>query len=99
MQRYYSNGACSIALKKGGEPSRVRERAPPNIANRQLLTPIGTTPKLYSDVAAGHNENKFKLAISTKGTHTPDEIKNILKEKVKLTEIKVGIQSLRPLRD
>jgi hypothetical protein len=50
-------------------------------------------------VIAGHNENKFKLAISTKGTHTPDEIKNILKEVVKLTEIMVGIQSLKPLRD
>ena len=48
---------------------------------------------------AGHNEKKFKITLRTKRTHTPEVINNLLKEKVNLIEIKVGIQSLKPLRD
>jgi hypothetical protein len=66
---------------------------------RQLLPSLGGTTKLYSDVVAEHDEKKFEIIVRTKGTHTPEEIKSLLKEKVKLTEIKVGIQSLKPLRD
>jgi len=50
-------------------------------------------------VLAGRDRKKFQLTVRSKGTHTPDEIKNLLKEKVNLIEIKVGIQSLKPLRD
>jgi len=50
-------------------------------------------------VAAERNERKFKLIVTTKRTHTPDEVQNLLKENVKLTDINVGVQSLKTLRD
>jgi hypothetical protein len=84
-------------MKNKREPSRERERVPPNTAGRQLS--LRGTSKLYSDVAAGHDEKKYKITIRNKGTHTLGEIKSLMKEKVKLTEIKVGIKSLTPLRD
>ena len=91
--------ANNTSTKNKRETSRDRVRVPPKTASRQLLPSLGSTLKLYSDVVAGHDEKKFKLALRTKGTHTPDEIKNLLKEKMNLTEIKVGIQSLKHLRD
>jgi hypothetical protein len=56
-----------------------------NTPSRQLLPSHGETTKLYSDVVAGHPEKKFKLIVATKRTHTPDEIKNLLNVRVKLT--------------
>jgi len=50
-------------------------------------------------VAGERNEREFKLTFTTKRTHTSDEVQNFLKEKVKLTDIKVGVQSLKTLRD
>ena len=50
-------------------------------------------------MVAGHDRNKFQLTLRSKRTHTPEEIKNLLKEKVNLIEIKVGIQTIKPLRD
>jgi hypothetical protein len=91
--------SANTSTKNKSEESRERERVPPNAAGRQLLPSLGGTTELYTDVVTGHDEKKFKITIRTKGTQTPDEIKSLLKEKVKLTEIKVGIQSLKPLRD
>jgi len=42
---------------------------------------------------------KGNVTVTTKRTHTSDEAQNLLKEKVKLTDIKVGEQSLKTLRD
>ena len=55
--------------------------------------------KLYSDVAAGREGKKFTLTLRTKGNHTPEEMIRALKEKVNPAEIKVGITSLKALRD
>jgi len=74
-------------------------RVPPRTASRQVLPPHDHPPKLYSDVVAGRDERTFKLSRRTKDNHTPDEIKRLLKEKVNPTEIKVGITSLKSLRD
>jgi len=72
----------NTSTKNKREKSRDRKRVPPKTASRQLLPSLRNSPKLYSDVVAGHDEMKFKLTLRTKGTHTPDEIKNLLKEKV-----------------
>ena len=44
-------------------------------------------------------ERKFKLSLRTKDNHTPDEMKRLLKTKIKPTEINVGISALQTLRD
>ena len=80
------------------ETSRDKERVQPKTTNRYLLPSLGNTIKLYSDVVAGHDEKNFKLTLRTKGTHTPDEIKNLLKEKLNFTDINAEIQSLKSLR-
>ena len=54
---------------------------------------------LYSDVLAGRQENKFTLSLRTKDNRTPEEIIKLLKEKVKPLELKVGITSLKKLKD
>jgi len=55
--------------------------------------------KLYSDIVAGREEKKFTLTLRTKDNHTPEGIIRVLKEKVNPAEIKVGITSLKTLRD
>ena len=54
---------------------------------------------LYSDVLAGRQEEKFTLTLRTKDNHTPEEIIRVLKEKVNPAEFKVGITSLKTLKD
>jgi len=55
--------------------------------------------ELYSVKVAGRGIKKFQLTVSPKDNKTPEEVKNLLKAKVKPTEIGVGITSLRPLKD
>jgi hypothetical protein len=55
------------------------------MASSQQRPSICSTPRLYSDVAAELKERKFKLTVTSKRTHTPDKVQNLLKEKVKLT--------------
>ena len=77
--------ANSTSMQNKRETPRDREKIT-NTASSQQRSSIG-------------NERKFKLTVTTKGTHTPDEVQNLLKENVKLTYIKVGVQSLKTLRD
>jgi hypothetical protein len=55
--------------------------------------------KLYADIVAERDEKKFTLTLRTKDNHAPEEIISVLKEKVNPAEIKVGIVSLKTLRD
>ena len=64
-----------------------------------MLPPHRHSPKLYSEVVAGREGKKFKLTIKTKGNHTQEEIRRVPKRKVNSAEIKVGITSLKTLRD
>lgn len=68
-----------------------------------MLPPHKNTPKqthnLYSDIVAGRVEKKCMLTLRSKDNHTPEEIIRVLKGKVNPAEIKVGITSLKTLRD
>lgn len=76
-----------------------REWEQPKPASRQVLPPHKHSPKLYSDVAAGRDKKKFTLSLRKKDKHTPEDIIRLLKTKVNPAEIKVGITSLKALRD
>ena len=77
----------------------MTEKELPKTVNRQVLPPHGHPRKLYSEAVAGCEGKKFKLLLRSKDSQTPDEIKRMLKSKVNPAEIKVGITSLRSLRD
>jgi len=79
--------------------SSVRERDPPRTIGRQVLPSQDCDRKLYSSVVVGCPEKKFKLMVKSKFNQPPDMIKKLLKSKVNPTEIKVGITSLKSLRD
>jgi hypothetical protein len=85
------------------ETSSDRGAKCPTLVSRQMLPPHKHSPKLnhklYSEIVAGRDEKKFTLTLRTKGNHTPEEIIRVLKEKVNPAEIKVGITSLKTLRD
>jgi len=91
--------ANSTSTQTKRETPRDREMITPNTTSSQQRPSIGSTPRLYSDVAAERYERKFKLTDTTKRTYTPNEVQNSLKEKVRLTDIKVGVQSLKALKD
>ena len=68
-----------------------------------MLPPHKHSPKqnckLYSDIVAGREEKKFTLTLRAKDNHTPEGIIRVLKGNVNPAEIKVGITSLKTLRD
>jgi hypothetical protein len=54
----------------------------------------------YSDIVAGRGNNKkFKIIIRSKGNHTPETTKELIKTKINPTEMKVGISTFKALRD
>jgi hypothetical protein len=55
--------------------------------------------KLYSDIVAGRKEKIFTLTFRTKHNYIPEEIIRELKVKVNPAKIKIGITSLKTLRD
>lgn len=81
------------------ETPSVRQQEPPRPGSRQVLPPHGNNRKLYASVVAATAETKHKALVRSKINQTPEMIKNQLKSKVNPTEIKVGITSLKMLRD
>jgi hypothetical protein len=71
----------------------------PRLGSRQLLPPHDNNRKLYANVVAETARSKHKALIRSKINQTPEMIENKLKLKVNPTEIKVGVTSLKILRD
>jgi hypothetical protein len=89
--------ACRQEVAKAStEASTDRGEKPPGTCGRQVLPSHGCAPKLYSTVAS---ESTLRLSLRSKTNQPPDIIDKILKTKVNPTAIKVGINSLRQLRD
>ena len=92
--------SCRSATGTGlAETSGVRERESPTTIGRQVLPSHDRSQKLYSTVAAGCAERKYKLTIRSKHNQPTDMINKLMKSKVNPTEMKVGITSLKSLRD
>jgi hypothetical protein len=89
----------SVTATRHAEISKFREREPPRTTSRQVLTSEDSNLKLYSRVVAGCAERKYRLTLRSKVNQPPDMIKKLLNTKVNPTEIKVGITSLKSLRD
>jgi hypothetical protein len=91
------------------EPAQPRAHGAPSFIPIQETTrqcvregsPIDAgARKLYSEALASKTRvNKFKLTVSSSEQLSPDTIKRILKTKINPTEIKVGINTFRSLKD
>ena len=84
------------------EPSRTspREVAPPsgnNLEKRQAET---AQTRLYSDALKGKcKQERYMITVTSRDKESTESIKDVLKSKIKPTEIKVGINSLKTLRN
>jgi hypothetical protein len=92
--------ACRQGVAKARtETSTAQEEEPPGCGGRQVLPSHARNPKLYSEVLTKSTDRKHRLSLRSKTNQPPDIIEKILKSKVNSTEINVGINSLRQLRD
>jgi hypothetical protein len=67
-----------------------------------VTSPGGGKVKLYSAITKGKGERTqkvYKLTVTSRDNQTADTIKEMLKSQINPTEIKVGIRSIRTLRD
>ena len=65
-----------------------------------MTPPGGGKVKLYSEVVEGKTTQKiYKLTVTSRDNQTADTIKGMLKSQINPTEIKVGIGSIKTLRD
>ena len=53
----------------------------------------------YADIVAGRENKKFKMMIASKLNQTAEATKELLKSKLNPTEMKVGISTLKALKD
>jgi len=81
------------------DTSTERERELPKTVSKQVLPTRNHPQKLYFEIVVGREERKFQLKVKSKDSKTAEEIRSLLKTKVNPTEIKVGITSIRPLKD
>jgi hypothetical protein len=67
---------------------------------RETLNPSsGRKVNSYADIAAGRENKKFKMTITSKLNKTPEATKELIKSKINPTEMKVGISTFKTLKD
>jgi hypothetical protein len=82
------------------ETSSAPARVPYCQIERKVSPPDGGKVMLYSEIVEGKTILKrYKLTVTSKDSETADRIKEMLKSNIDRTEIKVGIGSLKTLRD
>ena len=91
---------------KRGEKNNIAE--PPSAAERnthcqtesKAVSPSAGRVKLYSEVVEGRMAQKvYKLTVTCRENQTAENIKEMLKTQLNPTKIKVGIESVKHLRD
>ena len=81
-------------------PSVDRMRTPEIHTSDTQHPSSGREIKSYSDIVAGwENNKKFIITVRSKGNHTPETIKKLIKTKINPTEIKVGVSTFKALKD
>jgi len=68
--------------------------------NQDAIPPGDNTRKLYSTVLKNKTQQQqFKITVKSRGNMSAEAIKEMLKEKINPTDIRVGINSLKTLTD
>jgi len=66
---------------------------------KQVPSPSCGTRNLYSDVMSASIEKRYKLMVKSRTNQSLETIKNVLKTKINPTAMKVGIKTLKSLKD
>ena len=66
---------------------------------RHVLPSCGKNDNLYADVVKGTSAKRYKLTVKSKTNQSTEEVKNHLKSNINPTEIKVGINTFKSLKD
>ena len=80
-------------------PSRDGTGKTPAAGVKHVLPSAAGAKKLYAEVARESIEKRYKIMVKSKSDQSPETIKSILKSKINPTEMKVGVKSLKSLRD
>ena len=81
-------------------PSRDGTGKLPAAGTKQVLPSPGGARKLYSEVTSESMDKRYKIMVKSKSDLSPETtITSTLKTKINPTEMKVGITSLKTLRD
>ena len=87
-----------VNLSAREPPYRGGSGITPAAGVKQVL-PSSGAKKLYSEVTSESIEKRYKIMVISKSDQPPETIKSILKSQINPTEKKVGIKSLKSLRD
>ena len=66
---------------------------------KQVRTSSGGAKKLYTEVTNASTEKCYKLVVKSTSNQSSESIKNVLKTKINPTEMKIGIKTLKSLKD
>jgi len=87
-------------LSRGSLPSSGGKGQNIATAHHNQLTPSGRPKKkLYSEVVSAREEKRYKLMVKSKLDLSTEEVKTTLRTNVNPTTMKVGIRSLKSLKD
>ena len=87
-------------VKVHREKSSSSTQEPARAADMAVAPPGGGGRKLFSEVLAnGGKTKKFKITVTSTDNQTSETVKEILKSNINPTEIKVGINALKTLRN
>jgi len=71
----------------------------PSTGVKQVQSPSVGARKLYFDVTRASIEKRYKLMVKSRTIQAPETIKNVLKTKINPTAMKVGIKTLKSMKD
>ena len=83
--------------RKHGTPSFVSCPEPAGEVTRSVALPNDKVGRLYAATIQEKKVQTYKLTVRSRGAHPPESIKKLLKAKINLSEIKVGINICKSL--
>jgi len=95
-----TDGFRNRTARRHGAPSLTPRQELAWTADRGMVLPGMEQTKLYSEALGGKFKQKlFTLTVTSNESQPPDVLKGLLMSKINPTDIKVGINSLKILRD
>jgi hypothetical protein len=76
-------------------PSTDRSLESTEVAQRHVAPPSERTMRSYATAARENLTTAFKITVKSKGTRSPDSIKEILKANINPSEINVGVKTFK----
>jgi len=80
-------------------PSLTIRQEPARMTARGVVPPGVREGKLYSDALGSEKNLKFKLSVKSKENQSSKKSKGLLKSKINPTEIKLGIDTFKSLKN